>query len=129
MMKPTRLAAFWLAVVFVVGTLFGYVAHGFYSERTARAGGSKDHRARILAKLQKELLLSPEQLAQVTAIFNQTHLRFEEIKGRMEPEFEAIRHEHRQRIMAILTPEQQPKYQKILGDLDASRRKREAEKK
>jgi Spy/CpxP family protein refolding chaperone len=116
MMKPTRLAALYLAAVFVAGTLFGFVAHGFYSERTARASNPKEFRERVIARFTKDLSLSTEQVTEVTAILDQTHDRFQGIRDRMEPEFDALREAQRQRIMALLTPEQQPKYQKLLEE-------------
>ncbi len=127
MMKPARLAAVWLALVFLAGTLFGFVAHSFYADRTTRASKPRpeDHRARIIAKLQRELSLSPEQVTQVKSIFEQTHLHFQQLHEKMDAETDAVRQDHRQRVMAILTPEQQPKYQKILED---ARRRHEAEK-
>ena len=116
MTRPTRIAALCLTIVFLAGALFGFVAHTFYGQRTARASNPKESRESYVAKLQKDLSLSREQLAQMTAILDQTSQRFREVKERMEPEFEALRVAHRQRIMAILTPEQQPKYQKILEE-------------
>ena len=117
MTKTTRLAALWLTLVFLAGTLFGFVVHSFYSQRTARAGPNpKEFRERYIGRLHRELALSPEQLTQVTAILDQTGQRFQEIRDRMEPEFQAIREQQRQRIMAILTPDQQPKYQKIIEE-------------
>ena len=116
MTRTTRLAAVWLAIVFLAGTLFGFVVHGLYNQRPARAANPKEFRERYVARLQRELSLSPEQLTQVTAILEQTSQRFQEIRDRMEPEFQAIREQQRLRIMAILTPDQQPKYQKIIEE-------------
>ena len=135
MMKPTRIAALWLAMVFLAGALFGFVAHSFYADRTtladraARPSNPKDFRERYLAKLKNELSLSPEQLDQVRAILDQTGQRFHELReqfhDKLEPEFETVRQMQRQRIMAVLTPEQQPKYQKIIEE---QRRRHEKDK-
>jgi Spy/CpxP family protein refolding chaperone len=122
MTKPTRMAALYLAVVFVAGGLFGVVAHGLYTQKTARASNPKEFRERYVAKLQKDLSLTPEQMPQVTAILDQTSDRFREIREKMSPEFAAIRQQQRAQIMALLNPEQQVKYQQIL---DEWRRKRE----
>ena len=118
MMKPTRIAAMWLAVVFLAGALFGFVANTFYSQRTARASTSnpRESRERFVARLQKDLALTPEQLAQVRAIMDQTGQRFREVREKMDRDSQTIREEHRQQILAILTPEQQPKYKQILEE-------------
>jgi Spy/CpxP family protein refolding chaperone len=125
MTKPTRIAALYLAVVFVAGGLFGVVAHGLYTQKTARAANPKEFRERYVAKLQKDLSLTPEQVPQVTAILDETSDRFREIREKMSPELDAIRQQQRAQIMALLKPEQQEKYQKIL---DEWRRRREQER-
>ena len=122
MTKPTRMAALYLAAVFVAGGVFGVVAHGLYTQKAARASNPKEFRERYVAKLQRDLSLTPEQMPQVTAILDQTSDRFREIREKMSPEFDAIRQQQRAQIMALLDPEQQGKYQKIL---DEWRRKRE----
>jgi Spy/CpxP family protein refolding chaperone len=117
MMKPTRVAALWLAVVFLAGSLFGLVAHTLYVQRTTRAAvNPKEIRERYAAKLREKLLLSPEQHTEVSAILEQTSQQFRELRERIEPEFESLREAQRQRIMAILTPEQQAKYQKLIDE-------------
>jgi len=120
MTKPTRIAALYLTGVFVAGGLFGFMAHGLYTQRTTRASNSasnsKDARERYVTKLQRDLALSPEQLTQVTAILDETGERFREIRQRMSPEFDAIRQQQRKRIMDLLQPDQQVKYQQILEE-------------
>ena len=112
MSKTTRVAALYLAAVFMAGALFGVVANRLY-ERTARASGPRDSRARYLQDLQTALVLTPEQMTQVTPILDQTGQRFRELRGRMEPEFEALRKGQRERINALLTPEQRPLYEQF----------------
>jgi len=125
MTRPTRIAALYLAVVFVAGTLFGFVAHGLYRQQTTRA--NRDPRQFLeeyVAKLQRDLSLTSDQLMQVTAILDQTGERFREIRKRMDPEFDAIRQQQRQQIKALLNPDQQVKYQQILDEWQRNREKR-----
>ncbi len=126
MMRSTRIAAVYLAVVFLAGTVFGVVADRLY-QRTASAGppsrpNPKDFRVRYLDRLQKDLGLSPEQLSQVTTILEETDQRFRQVREKTAPEFESIRNDQRQRISALLSPEQRPKYD---GILEQHRRERE----
>jgi len=116
MTKPTRIAALCLGIVFLAGAIFGFVAHNLYYEHTARASNPQEARQRYMAKLQTDLALSPEQMTQITAIMDQTRQHFREVQSKVEPEFEALREAQRQRVMAILTPEQQPKYQTIVDE-------------
>jgi len=128
MTRPTRLAALYLAVVFVAGGVFGVLAHGLYSQKTARASNPpspREFRERYVAKLQRDLSLTPEQVPQVTVILDQTGDRFRVVRERMIPEFDTIRQQQRAQIMALLNPEQQGKYQKILEEW---RRRREQER-
>jgi Spy/CpxP family protein refolding chaperone len=127
MTKPTRLAVLYLAVVFVAGGLFGFMAHGLYSQRSARAAPrptQKEFRDRYVSKLQNDLALTAEQTTQVITILDETNERFRELRNRMDPEFDAIRSQQRQRIMALLNPEQQAKYQQILEEWRKQREKR-----
>ncbi len=66
MTRPTRVAAFYLAVVFVAGGLFGFVAHGLYTQKAARAEARpnpREFRERYIAKLRSDLSLEPGQVA------------------------------------------------------------------
>jgi len=116
MTRTIRVAAIYLGLAFLAGGLFGFLTHSLYSQRPASASNPKEFRERYVARLQSNLSLTPEQLAQVTAILDDTGQRFRELRERMSPEFQAIRDAQRARIMTLLTPEQQPKYQKILED-------------
>ena len=127
MTKPTRIAALCLGVVFLAGAIFGFVAHNLYYEHTARASSPQQARQIYVARLQKDLALSPEQLTQIIAILDQTRQHFGEVKSKVEPEFEALREAQHQRVMAILTPEQQPKYQSILEEYRQRRLRRQQE--
>ena len=128
--RPRKIAAFYLGAVFAAGAVFGMAAYRFYEVNTARADfqGStqvspQEYRERMVRKLQAELLLSPEQTAEVQNIYDYIGERWLDVRDAMEPEFEAMRTERFDRIMSILNPEQQQTYRTIL---DEKRRKREA---
>ncbi len=122
MSKPTRVAAFYLAMVFAAGALFGLLAHRLYVQRGTQAAAvtaprdPREYRERYVNRLQKDLGLTTEQVSQVSAILDQTGHRFRELRERMDPEFDGIRKQQRERIMGVLTPEQLPKYQKVLEE-------------
>ncbi len=129
MTRPTRVAAFYLAVVFVAGGLFGFVAHGLYTQKAARAEARpnpREFRERYIAKLRSDLSLEPGQVSEITAILEETNSRFREIRERMNPEFEAIRTQQRQKIMALLNPEQRVKYEKLLEQWQRERQQRKS---
>ena len=129
MMKPTRIAVLCLAGVFVAGALFGVVAHSVYSQRVMAAPTNpatpKDIHARYLKRLDSRLSLTPAQREKISPILDGSGDRVRELRDRMEPEFEAIRHSQRQEILALLTPEQQTEYQKLVEE---QRRRREEQR-
>ncbi len=130
MMKPTRVAVLCLAGVFVAGALFGVVAHSVYSQRATAAATTnsptpKDLRARYLNRLDSRLTLTPAQREKISPILESSGDRVRELRDRIEPEFEAIRHNQRQEIMTLLTPEQQTEYQKLIEE---QRRRREEQR-
>jgi Spy/CpxP family protein refolding chaperone len=129
MMKPTRVAVLCLAGVFLAGALFGVVAHSVYSQRATAAAAnpptSKDLHARYLKRLDSRLSLTPAQREKIGPILDGSGDRVRDLRDRMEPEFEAIRHSQRQEIMSLLTPDQQTEYQKLIEE---QRRRREEQR-
>jgi hypothetical protein len=127
--RPKKIATLYLGVVFTAGAIFGVAAYRFYAVNSAQANlqvtplSPQEYRARTVSKLQRELGLSTEQTAELQKIYDYIGERWHEVRDAMEPEFEAMRKERAERIMGILTPEQQQKYRAILEE---KRRKREA---
>jgi hypothetical protein len=124
-----KVAALYLSAVFAAGAIFGIAAYRFYAVSAARAEFQvtpvtpQEYRERMVAKLQAELNLSAEQTAEIQKIYDFIGERWHEIRDAMEPEFEAMRHERKQRILGVLDDEQKQKY---LSILEEKRRKREA---
>jgi Spy/CpxP family protein refolding chaperone len=129
MMKPTRVAVLCLAGVFLAGALFGVVAHSVYSQRATAAAANpptpKDLHARYLKRLDSRLSLTAAQREKIGPILDGSGDRVRDLRDRMEPEFEAIRHSQRQEIMSLLTPDQQAEYQKLIEE---QRRRREEQR-
>jgi Spy/CpxP family protein refolding chaperone len=74
----------------------------------------------------RDLNLNPDQQNQIQAILNDTRARYAELHQKLDPEYEQVRHEGRQRIRQALTPEQRPKFEELLRQIDEDRRKRQA---
>lgn len=73
--------------------------------KEGRHGDPQKH----LDTLSKKLELTDQQRGQVEQIMNDYRGRIEALKGQME----ALQKEKRERINAVLTPEQQEKFQKM----------------
>jgi hypothetical protein len=124
-----KVAALYLSAVFAAGAFFGIAAYRFYAVSAARAEFQvtpvtpQQYREQMVARLQAELNLTPEQTAEVQKIYDYIGERWHDIRDAMEPEFEAMRHERKERILGVLDGEQKQKY---LDILEEKRRKREA---
>ena len=124
-----KVAALYLSAVFAAGAIFGVAAYRFYAISAARAEfqvtpvSPQQYREQMVAKLQAELNLNAEQTAEVQKIYDYIGDRWHEVRDAMEPEFEAMRHERKERILGLLDDEQKQKY---LSILEEKRRKREA---
>jgi hypothetical protein len=116
-------AGMYLAAVFIAGSAFGFSMGQFYSQPTAEAGidAAAAYRRDLLRSLDERLDLSDEQLGEVIAIFDEINERFREVRDAMEPEFEAIRSERSERVMGLLNPDQQVKYQLMLDERQRAR--------
>jgi Spy/CpxP family protein refolding chaperone len=73
------------------------------------------------------LSLSPDQEKQLEAIFNDVRGNYESLHKKLDPEYEQVRQQGRERIRQILTPEQRPKFEDLLRQIDEDRRRRAAE--
>jgi len=112
-----RKAFLGVMMVFVLGVATG--AMGFYLSQV-RAGG----RATVVERLTSELSLTPQQQQQVTAILEETKKNYTAIIDPVRPQMETARHDGRQKIRAILSPEQLPKFEEHLRRIDEERAKR-----
>lgn len=121
-----RKAALYLALVFTAGAAFGVAVDQFYSAQVTRASNRRptpsEFRQRIIDDLARDLGLDAAQKTQVTQVYDDIGDRYREVRNEMEPRFDAIRAQRAERIMAVLNPEQQAKYQALLAE---RRRKRE----
>ena len=71
----------------------------------------------------RELELTPEQQKQLTAITEDTQAKWRALYLPLDAQREQIREQSRERIRAILTPEQQPKFDQFMQRLDEQRKK------
>jgi hypothetical protein len=125
-----RKAGVLVAAVFLLGAIFGGVGAHYWEVR-ANGGhtvsGYPKH-AEIMKQLTSQVGLSQEQEKQVGAVVDDIRARMHELSQQQKPQSDAIRAEGRQRIRALLTPEQQPKYEKFLQELDADRANAESQR-
>ena len=121
-----------VSAVFVIGFAAGALSLNLYQHLTSSK--DNDHgRGRteyILGKLNKEVGLSSDQQDNVRKILDETGEKYSEIRKDLEPtmkpfepRFDAVRQESRNRIRALLSEEQLPKFEEMVRKLDEQREK------
>ena len=124
-----NLKAFMLVfAVFALGIALGSVSTYMVSTRVhaARPQASLAHNpAGTMALFTRDLNLNADQQKQIEAIFNDTRARYQALHERLDPEYEQVRQQGREKIRQILTPEQRPKLEDLLRRIDEDRRQRQ----
>ena len=72
-------------------------------------------------KMRTELNLTDEQTKAVHAIIDETRNEYRALRTELRPRFEEPRQKARARIRALLTPEQQQKFDGMIAQQDAQR--------
>jgi Spy/CpxP family protein refolding chaperone len=128
----TRLKV-WLAVVavFVLGCATGALLSSAYrlraSGRHSESRGRRD-REEVFEKLKHDLDLTEEQATTTRQILETTRNDYRELRTATRPRYDAIRQSARARIRAILTPEQQQRFDAKVAEMDARRDTEEKER-
>jgi len=127
--KPMNRKAIGLVLlVFVLGVGLGALGAYVFGARVWSARPEvrtqSGRRARMVGQLTQELSLTAEQQQQLDTILADIQVKYAELHKQIAPQTEQVRQEGRQRIRAILTPKQLPKYEEFLRRLDEERKKR-----
>jgi len=117
-----RKAALLVMAVFVLGLLLGGLSVHVLGDRVW--AGRKPGKMRLVQDLTRELSLSPDQQQQVVSILEETNARYQPIFEQIRPQLQQVREEGRNRIRAILTQEQRPRFEEFLRRIDEERKKK-----
>jgi Spy/CpxP family protein refolding chaperone len=123
-----RKAVLLVFVLFVLGIALGSVgtyvvtSHVLAARPQATQARTSDH----MALFTRDLNLNPDQQSQIQAILNDSRSRYAELHEKLDPEYEQVRQQGREHIRQVLTPEQRPKFEELLRQMDEERRKRQA---
>ena len=110
-----------LLVVFVLGSVTGAALTGLYRSR-AGGGGAEAHERAMherFEKMRSELSLTDQQTTSVRTILDETRNEYRALRTELRPRFEEPRMKARTRIRALLTPEQQKKFDAMVAQQDA----------
>ena len=130
-MMSNRKALAFLLAVFVLGAAAG-VLGTMWATKTGLAAGSagpsKFTKPAAMEWLTNELKLSAEQQLQLGPILDETATNYEAIRERVRPEYDQVRQQSRDRIRAILTPEQKARFEELVRQMDEERARRHRER-
>jgi hypothetical protein len=123
-----RKATLWVGVVFVLGLalggMIGYVfAHQKYMVTNAAPTTDTTRRAQKVQELTAQANLTPEQSHQVEAIIADIQGQIKIIRKTTDPQVDEVRQKGRERIRAILSVEQKPKFEEFIRKLDEERKR------
>ncbi|MGH9815160.1 MAG: hypothetical protein ACRD5F_13950 [Candidatus Acidiferrales bacterium] len=118
-----RKAIFSVVAVFVLGALLGGLAVYAWTERVHGAPIVHTRKSSVV-RLTEALDLTPPQQEQVRAILSATKSQFDVTYDTIRPQMDAIRQQGRQQIRAILAPEQLPRFEEHLRQLDEERKRK-----
>ncbi|HEX4002250.1 MAG TPA: hypothetical protein VHX36_06350 [Candidatus Acidoferrales bacterium] len=124
--KAKREAAALFFVVFLLGVLLGGVGIHLWGERVwgeSTPVNVNPTRAQVIAQCTHELQLTPEQQKQMIAIIDDTRAKWMALYAPLDPQKEQIRLDGRAHIRAILTPEQQVRFDDFMSRIDEQRKK------
>jgi len=133
-----------LLAVFVSGAVVGAFGHRLYTVHSVNAGAPiippatakpspEEFRRKYTEELRTRLSLDEPQIAKLNTILDQTRERFHQMRERSKEtakemaklESGKIRQAQRNEIRAMLKPEQQPEYEKILQERENREKERQ----
>ena len=124
--SATRKAALWVGVIFLLGAALGGVGGYSYARRVVSAASTPFpepvKRAQRVEQLTQLLSLTSAQSQQLDAILLQGHTEAKAIHDQTDAQIEQVRQKRRDQVRAILTPEQKPKFEEFLKNLDQQRK-------
>jgi len=124
--KARREAAALVFVVFLLGVLLGGVGNHLWGSRVWGNQGGRPglppSREQVLADFTRELELTADQEKQLGSILDDSRSKIRALDRSLDPQRMQIRDQSRAQMRALLTPEQQPKFDAFLQRQDSHRR-------
>ena len=124
MTRPSAPVGVYLTLVFVSGLLVGAFGMRLYIVKSVSARAAiprptaDEFRRHLISEMQSRFRLRADQVTGVNQILDETRARFHDIHKKIGPEIKALRKEQNDRIRALLTPEQQPEYDRWRAERD-----------
>lgn len=122
----------WLLIVFVSGTAVGAASYRYFAaERSVRDDRKPFSREQVrqeyLGKLRDRVGVSEEQLSQIVAILDEARIASDEKRTALDAEMKLLQNQARERIRALMTPEQISRYEAWRAERRRDREKHDRE--
>ena len=105
--------------VFVLGAVTGSALSGLYRSRASGPEARERAMHERFENMRRELNLTDEQTTAVRAIIDETRNEYRALRAELRPRFEEPRQKARTKIRALLTPDQQKKFDAMVAQQDA----------
>jgi Spy/CpxP family protein refolding chaperone len=123
--KTRSEAAVVVLIVFLLGAIAGGTANHLWGERVwgKQLPPAPPTREQIVDKMTKELSLTPDQAKQFGDVVDDTRAKIHADYTAADAQRDQLRSAGRDRIRAILTADQRPKFDALMQKLDEDRKK------
>ena len=126
--RGKTLLKIWLAVVgvFALGCVTGISLDSVYRLRMGRGSAEaratrRDKEDEVFERMKRDLDLNEQQATQIRSILDQTREEYRQLRAEVRPRYDTVRQTARSKIRALLTPEQQRKFDAKVAERDARR--------
>jgi Spy/CpxP family protein refolding chaperone len=116
-----------IVVVFTLGCVAGASLDSLYRSRASSAHGDRGPHGpdQILETMHRDLNLNDQQSQQIHAILEDTRTQYRTLRTEVRPRYDTIRQQARGRIRALLSPDQQQRFDAMIAERDAKDAKKE----
>jgi hypothetical protein len=127
--QGNRKAVLLVIVLFVLGVAIGSMGTYLVTTRVLAARPQSTigrTTSQHMAMFTRDLNLSTDQQGQIQAILDDMRAHYASLHEKLDPEYEQVRQQGRERIRQALTADQRPKFEELLRQMDEERRQRQA---
>jgi len=131
MTNPKLKWIIFIAVVFLIGDVFGFLSGQVYQRyemQQRRRGRSGPPPQNFIADFKQRLNLTKEQTTKIENILEANRKRIEQELAPFREKAKSIREEVEKQIESVLTPEQKVTYKQFRDKMEKDREKREMER-
>jgi Spy/CpxP family protein refolding chaperone len=118
-----------VVAVFALGCVTGASLDSAYRlQASGRGASAQQAKEDFFEAMQRNLNLNNQQATEIRSIVDETRGEYRQLRAEVRPRYDALRQKARVRIRALLTPEQQQKFDTMTAQRDAQRDEEEKNK-